>query len=366
LRSRFAFDPYQGTPSGVPKTPATRSASAAAVLVNQRPAANAVHGYAFLAASLKRCSDTNPFSQPGLCKTALAMVLLLFCIAASLSCTKHASSTPPVKRYPFTGRIVSLDKPNQTAVIDGDMVQGFMEAMQMSYKIKDTGEFGQLAPGDSVSAQVVVVDTQDKDAVPDYWLENVKVTGHATQPTAKPTAQQRIPTPGEDVPDFHFTNQNSRHISLKQYRGQVVFVTFIYTRCPFPDYCPRIGAQFAQLRRQLDADAALSGKTHLLCISFDPVHDTPKALRDYGFSLLHSHNSALFNGWEFAVPRAADLAQIADYFGLIYKPENGLITHSLSTTVIGPDGKIINWYEGSDWQALDLIKDATGALHAQG
>jgi protein SCO1/2 len=293
------------------------------------------------------------------------LLLLLLCIATSLSCTKHAASTAPAKRYPFTGRIVSLDKPSQSAVIDGDTVQGFMEAMQMSYKVKDAGGFNQLVPGDSISAEIVVVQA-DERSDPDYWLEHVKVTGHAKPSADKPTAQQRIPAPGEEVPDFHFANQNSRHISLKQYRGQVVFVTFIYTRCPFPDYCPRIGTQFAQLRHQLDADAALSGKTHLLCISFDPEHDSPKALRDYGFSLLHSHEPALFNGWEFAVPRAADLPQIAGYFGLIYKPEQGLITHSLSTTVIGPDGKIVNWYYGSDWQVSDLIKDANGALHAHG
>lgn len=293
----------------------------------------------------------------------LKLPLMLLCIAFSPACTRHSS--PPVKRYPFTGRVVSLDKPNQSAVIDGDMVQGFMEAMEMSYKVKNVGEFNRLAAGDSVTAEVVVVDTNDRDAGPDYWLENVKVTGHSNPPAEKPTAHQHIPAPGEDVPDFHFVNQNARRISLKQYRGQVLFVTFIYTRCPFPDYCPRVGAQFAELRQRLAADSVLSARTHLLCISFDPEHDTPKVLREYGFSLAHSRQTKLFDDWEFAVPRATDLPQIADYFGLIYKPEGGLITHSLSTAVIGPDGKIVSWYHGSEWQISDLLKDAASALHLQ-
>jgi protein SCO1/2 len=301
---------------------------------------------------------------PSTSRSQLRLTLILLCIATSLACTKHSASAP-VKRYPFTGHIVSLDKASQTAVIDGDTIQGFMEAMQMSYKIKDAGEFGRLAPGDAISAEVVVVDTQDKDAASDYWLEKVKVTGHSQPPAAKPTAQH-IPASGDYVPDFHFTNQNGRQISLKQYRGQVLFVTFIYTRCPFPDYCPRIGAQFAQLRQQLDADASLSVKTHLLCISFDPAHDTPKVLRDYGFSLLHSRQAKLFDRWDFAVPLAADLPQIAGFFGLTYIPEGGLITHSLSTTVIGPDGRIVNWYHGGEWQVSDLVKDAASALPAKG
>jgi protein SCO1/2 len=298
---------------------------------------------------------------PNINLASLKLPLLLLCILTSFSCAKH--STPPVKRYPFTGRIISLDKPTQSAVIDGDLVQGFMEAMEMSYKVKNAGEFNQLAAGDSIRAEVVVVDTSDRNADPDSWLENVKVTGHSTTPTttpaaAKPTAELHIPAAGEDVPDFHFTNQSARSISLKQYRGQVLFVTFIYTRCPFPDYCPRVGAEFAQLHQQLAA------KTHLLCISFDPEHDTAKVLRDYGFSLLHSHSLVAFDRWDFAAPRAADLPEIARYFALTYKPDHGVIVHSLSTAVIGPDGKIIHWYHGSDWQVSDLVKDATEALHA--
>ncbi len=296
-------------------------------------------------------------------KLTLPLILLGTALSLILSCGKH---TPPSqKRYPFTGRIVTLDKANQSAIIDGDAIPGFMDAMAMDYKIKLAADFSQLAAGDSISAEVVVAGT-DKDSAPEYWLENVKVVSHAKpagdKGDGKPTAELHIPAAGEEVPDFQFTNQNAKHISLKQYRGQVLFVTFIYTRCPFPDFCPRVGAQFAQLNEELAADPALTGKTHLLSVSFDPEHDTPKVLRDYGFSLAHSRQARLFERWEFAVPRADDLPQIASFFALTYKPEDGLITHSLSTAVIGPDGKIFSWYHGGEWQVSELVKDAAGAL----
>ena len=298
----------------------------------------------------------------------LTLSLILLCTTLSLSCTKHTA--PSLKRYPFTGRIVALDQANQSAIIDGDAIPGFMDAMAMAYKIKLAADFNQLAAGDSISAEVVVSESKDKDSGPDDWLENVKVLGHAKpagdKSGAKPTSELHIPAAGDEVPDFHFTNQNAKHISLKQYRGQVLFVTFIYTRCPFPDFCPRVGAQFAQLNQLLAADPALASKTHLLCISFDPEHDTPKVLRDYGFSLAHSREAALFERWEFAVPRVADLPMIANYFALTYKPEDGLITHSLSTAVIGPDGKIFSWYHGGERQLSELVKDAAGALRGQG
>ena len=122
-----------------------------------------------------------------------------------------------------------------------------------------------------------------------------------------------------------------------------------------------MSSNFAEIDEQLAANPALAG-AHLLTISFDPGHDTPKVLREYGLSVAHTHDPALFNRWEFAVVSAADLPKVADFFALTVKPEGGLITHNLSTTVIGPDGKVVKWYHGGDWQVSDLIKDATGAL----
>ena len=293
--------------------------------------------------------------------TCCILALLLL----TLTACHHQSAPTTAKRYPFKGHVVSIDSQNQSAVIDGDAIPGFMDAMAMPYKIKPPSVLTQLEPGDSISAEVVVTDSKS-DTGSDYWLENVKVTAHAKEPPANgPKTSLHMPAPGEDVPDFAFTNQDGRRISLRQYRGKVVLVTFIYTRCPFPDFCPRMSSNFAEIYRQAAADPNLSA-THLLSISFDPDHDTPKVLRDYAFSIAHTHNASLFTRWDFAVPRAADLPKLADFFALTVKPEGGLITHNLSTTVIGPDGKVISWYHGSDWQVSDLIKDATGPLPRRG
>ncbi|MGO9086838.1 MAG: SCO family protein [Candidatus Sulfotelmatobacter sp.] len=292
--------------------------------------------------------------------TALFLVLLTAC---------HSKSSQPsaAKRYAFSGRIVSIDLQDQSAAIDGDRVPGFMDAMTMSYKIKPVATLNQLIPGDSISADLVQAQPdEDEHAEPiNYWLENVKVTARAPSFPAASANTLHMPAPGEEVPDFSFTNQSGKRISLQQYRGKVLVLTFVYTRCPFPDFCPRMSSNFAQIYQQLTANPALAG-AHLLTISFDPEHDTPKVLRDYGFSVAHTHDPALFNRWEFAVLRAPDLPKITDFFALTVKPEGGLITHNLSTTVIGPDGKVVKWYHGGDWQVSDLIKDAAAALGPKG
>ena len=237
-----------------------------------------------------------------------------------------------------------------------------MEPMVMTYKIKPPSVLSQLSPGDSIAAEVVVVDhdPRDENADSDYWLENVKVTGHAAQPPATGPKAFHMPSPGEEVPDFKFTDQDGKHISLHQFRGKVLMVTFIYTRCPFPDFCPRMSSNFGEIYKQITSNPSLAG-TRLLSVSFDPEHDTPAVLRQYGLSVGHTHDAALFHHWEFAAPKAADLPKIADFFALTVKPEGGMITHNLSTVVIGPDGKIVNWYHGGDWQVSDLIKDAASA-----
>ncbi len=208
------------------------------------------------------------------------LIIALLSAAALLVFSCHRTKTPAAaKRYPFTGRIISIDTRAESALIDGDNIPGFMDPMAMSYKIKPASDLRELAPGDSISAEVVVIEpaTKNEDAVPDYWLENVKVTAHAKTPPAKGASELHVPAPGEDVPDFAFTNQDGKRISLKQYRGKTLFVTFIYTRCPFPDFCPRVSSNFNEIYKQLGTNPSLAG-AHLLSISFDPGHDTPKVL----------------------------------------------------------------------------------------
>lgn len=278
----------------------------------------------------------------------------IFCFGSAC----HRTKAPEVKpeRYPFTGRIVSIDAANGTAVIDGDTIKNFMLAMTMTYKIKPASAARQLEAGDSISAEVVVIepDEKNRDAEPDYWLENVKVTAHAKPVPALGPNAMHMPQPGEEVPDFALTNQDDKRVSLHQYRGKVLLVTFIYTRCPFPEFCPRMSSNFNEIYKQLEKNPS----TQLLSISFDPENDKPKVLREYGFSVAHTHDPSLFQRWAFAVPSAAALPKIEDFFALTVKPEGGMLTHNLSTAVIGPDGKIVKWYHGGDWQVSDLIKDA--------
>jgi protein SCO1/2 len=287
----------------------------------------------------------------------IALTLLGAAAVITMACNRGTSEGPSPKRYSLKGTIISIDKNAGTANIDNEPIKGFMDAMVMPYAIKPASMLDQLQAGDSIAADVVV--EPDK-----YWLENVKVVAHSQSPGAKPASSLHIPQAGDDVPDFKLVNQNGKQVSLRQYRGETLLLTLIYTRCPFPDFCPRVSHEFAEIDRAVRGDQAHYGKTHLLSISFDPAHDTPKVLRDYAFSCAGGKDAALFNHWEFAAIPQSELPQFADYFALTYNEEGGLITHSLSTAIVSSDGKIYKWYHGADWQASDLLQDVAAASHA--
>ncbi len=241
-------------------------------------------------------------------------------------------------------------------VVNGEAIPGFMDAMAMPYKVKSPSELDPLAVGDSIMATIVA----DKE---DYFVRDITVSAHSASPPPQPSSALHVPEPGESVPNFKLVNQNGRHISLDQYRGRTLLLTFIYTRCPFADYCPRVSGEFAALNQELKKNVGLYKKTHLLSVSFDPKNDTPKVLRIYGAGYLGG-KSPQFDHWEFAAPTAEALPDLARYFGVTYTEEGGVITHSLSTAVIGPDGKIIKWYHGNDWKASDLLKDVSDVARA--
>jgi protein SCO1/2 len=252
------------------------------------------------------------------------------------------------KQYAVKGIIVGTDPARSEVTVDTEQISGFMEAMTMPYKVKDANILQDLHPGDHMTATLLV-------SPAGTLLDQVVITSQAA-PDYKPPAQYHVPEPGDRVPDFRFVNQNGRHISLAQFRGKALLVTFIYTRCPLSDYCPRMSRNFAEIDKSLQADRVLYSKTHLLSLSFDPAYDSPAVLRSYGEACTGNYTKERFDHWDFAAPPAKELPSLLHYFDVGATPgENHTITHSLSTAIIAPDGSIAQWYPNNDWTPADVL-----------
>jgi protein SCO1 len=228
-----------------------------------------------------------------------------------------------------------------------------MEAMTMPYKLKDPNILSELHPGDALTADVLVSRGDDAEIL----LDHIVVVAQA-KPDYKPAVLYHVPTQGDVVPDFKLRNQDGRMIRLSQFRGKNLLLTFIYTRCPMPNFCPLVTHNFAVIEKQLAASSRLHGKAHLLCVSFDPEHDTPERLRAYGVTYIGSDARDAFANWDFAVPEKPVLLEMAKFFDVgITSEADQTITHTLSTTLIGPDGKVIHFYPGNDWTPEQILTD---------
>ncbi|MGA3081044.1 MAG: SCO family protein [Terracidiphilus sp.] len=271
----------------------------------------------------------------------------------------QSSGSPSHKVYHLRGKVVSTDAARGEATLNHEAIPGFMDAMTMPYKLKDPSILGELHPGDTITADVLV--SPDPNA--DYLLDHIVVVAQA-KPDYRPTVLYHVPAPGDQVPDFKLRNQDGRPIHLSQFHGKALVVTFIYTRCPSPDFCPRVTRNFATLEKELAANPALYAKSHLICISFDPEHDTPERLRAYGATYIGSDAKSAFAHWEFAVPDKSELAEMAEFFDLgMTSNADSTITHTLSTTLIGPDGRVVRFYPGNEWtadQVFDDVKQSVG------
>jgi len=262
------------------------------------------------------------------------------------------ASAAPRKTFTIRGRVVSTDATHVS--LDGESVPGFMEAMTMDYALRDPSVLSELHPGDRITANVLA-DGDSASGYTNVQLDNIVVIAQG-RPDYKPPVQYHVPTPGDTVPDIQLLNQSDRTIHLDQFKGKVVLLTFIYTRCPLADFCPRMSRNFADIDKALAADPALYKQTHLLSISFDPAYDTPKVLRSYGGAYTGNFTNEKFAHWDFAAPTEKDLAAVTQFFNVGVTPgDNKSLTHSLSTILIGKDGKIIAWYPTNDWKPDDVI-----------
>jgi protein SCO1/2 len=289
--------------------------------------------------------------------------MLLLCGCRSLSKNDASSSSAQsLKIYKLRGKVVRTDAATGEVTLNHEAIPGFMDAMTMPYKLKEANLLTELHPGDMITADLEV--SADPNA--DVLLDHIVVIAQA-KPDYRPTAVYHVPAPGDAVPDFKLRNQDGRPIHLSQFKGDALLVTFIYTRCPLPDFCPRVTRNFATVNRDLAADPVVYAKTHLLCVSFDPEHDTPDRLRAYGATYIGSDSKAAFAHWDFAVPAKPALDEMARYFdvGLSNGPDES-VTHTLSTTLIGPDGRVVRFYPGNEWTADEISADVKQVIAGKG
>ncbi len=258
------------------------------------------------------------------------------------------------RRYDVRGQILAIDKDQGTVTIRHQDIKGFMPAMTMPFKVQNKRLLEGRQRGDLVKATLVVNDT-------DAYLVTLDVTGHGAVPetpagdvaAAAPRPLVPVLSPGDPIGDIRLTAADGRTLQFSSLRGSVVALTFVYTRCPLPQFCPRLDRQFAEVTARLRGDERLRASVRLLSISFDPEYDTPAVLAAHGRAI-----GADGVVWTLATAGRPDLDAFAGRFGLrVMREADNSITHNMRTAIVDRGGRLVNILDGSDWTVDQMMAD---------
>lgn len=283
----------------------------------------------------------------------LASLAAALALAAALGCGKAEApkAASGEKPYPLKGVVVSVDPAAGQVIVRHEEIPGYMDAMTMPFKVAEPKMLDELKPGDEIEAKLVVGEKASR-------LEGIVVSRHGTAPAVQTIPEQGpYGRPGDAAPDTRLVGQDGKPLSLADFRGKAVALTFIFTRCPLPEFCPRMNAQFAEMEAALAKEPALYGKTQLLSVSFDPEHDTPQILREYRERFLQGVKGVAPAHWKFATGTPDHIKTFATFFGLTFLKSGDQFVHSLATAVVTPDGKVFSIRRGNDWEPPAVIED---------
>jgi protein SCO1/2 len=264
-----------------------------------------------------------------------------------------AAGCSQARQYELRGQVLAVDRTRREMTIRHEDIRGFMPGMTMPFRVRDARLLEERHAGDLITATLVV---EGGDA----YLANVRRTGHSELMDPPHTyPRMDLLAPGELVPDLRITDEAASSRTLADWRGRVVAVTFMYTRCPLPDFCPRMDQHFAAVQRSVAADQVLRARVRLLSVSLDPDFDTPQLLAAHA-----QRAGADPEIWRFVTGDRDAISSFASRFGVSTireTPDVQNITHNLRTAVIRSDGRVERIFSGNEWtpeELLDALKTA--------
>jgi protein SCO1/2 len=226
------------------------------------------------------------------------------------------------------GTVMELRPDSRTVVIRHEAISNYMAAMTMPFKVKDSKELAGLQSGDEISFRLQVTDVES-------WVDHIAKTGTGSRrPAPAPTHPAAAPT-GHPLLDYKFTNEMDQAVSLNDFRGQALAITFFYTRCPLPDYCPRLSKNFQQAQQKLEALPGAPANWHFISVSFDTEFDSPAMLKAYGDSYQYDSKH-----WSFLTGPADKIGELARQAGLTYQYDAGTFNHDFRTLIIDATGHL--------------------------
>jgi protein SCO1/2 len=264
---------------------------------------------------------------------AAVSVGLVYCGAsAAESGALQARQETNVQTFTAAGAVRELKADGRTVVVKHEAIPNYMDAMTMPFKVKVAGELAGLRIGDQIRFCLKVTDTES-------WIEQISRTGTSSAAESKsagsPSVTARTSKPRHPLLDYPFTNELGQAVRLGDFRGQALAITFFFTRCPIPDYCPRLSKNFEEASQKLIALPGGPTNWHFLSVTFDPDTDTPSVLRAYGERYQYDPKH-----WSFVTGPMEKISELANASNLKFESAGGFFNHDFRTLIIDAAGHL--------------------------
>lgn len=294
----------------------------------------------------------------------LRMFAVVLLAGALAGCSTRTSAEPVVapaggtnlQSFQVKGVVKELKPDGKTVVIRHEAIPNHMPAMVMPFEVRDTNELRGLKAEDVITFRMI---ESGKDA----WIDRIaKVTGprpgELPSRTSVRVARDVDPlSVGDALPEYHFTNELNQAVTTKQFHGGALVFTFIFTRCPYPAFCPLLSSNFKEVQEKMLATSNAPTNWHLMTISFDTEYDTPPVLEAY--AKLYKYDP---KHWNFVTGDLMEIDAIGDQFGEYFgKDETGAVSHNVRTVVIDASGKVQKIYPNNKWTTDELVSEITKA-----
>jgi protein SCO1/2 len=251
-------------------------------------------------------------------------ILLGTKIAGDLS----AQTAVGIRTFEAHGVVLAVKPESRQVVIRHEAISNYMAAMTMPFRAGNPEELPGLTRGDEVTFELHVTATQS-------WVDHLMKTGEVALPVEASPASPATNASEKWLLDYKFTNELGRAVSFNDFRGQALAITFFYTRCPLPDYCPRLSRNFEEASEKLEQMTNLPANWHFISVSFDPEFDTPQMLKNYGESYHYDPRH-----WSFLTGPPDKIAELAHASGVQYEAEEGTINHNFRTLIVDTQGHL--------------------------
>jgi protein SCO1/2 len=162
-------------------------------------------------------------------------------------------------------------------------------------------------------------------------------------------------TDRKPLADVKLIDQDGKNIKLHDFKGHYVFMTFVFTRCPMPEMCPRTLALVKDLINQWKTLPRWKQKgfpLKAIAVTLDPEHDTPAAMKDYAAKL-----GLDFEYFSFVTGDPKDLKELAAQFNVIGIESDGTISHVVKAALMNPLMLPLREYKDNNWNAEQVLRD---------